>query len=100
MRGGRERARERGDQTQTVVAGEGGACSLPEVGGGCFQYPSHWVVRIRQLKSDKMRLLRKQDAVNERSLGEKVERLLEKKVKVGIGAYFQRDAAGDGLAVR
>ena len=33
--GERERARagERGDQAQTVVAGEGGACSLPEVGG-------------------------------------------------------------------
>jgi len=27
-----ERARERGDQAHTVVAGEGGACSLPEVG--------------------------------------------------------------------
>ena len=32
--GERESEKETGDQTQTVVAGEGGACSLPEVGGG------------------------------------------------------------------
>ena len=30
---GGERARERGVQAQRVVAGEGGACRLPEVGG-------------------------------------------------------------------
>ena len=29
-----EKTRERSDQAQTLVAGEGEACSLPEVGGG------------------------------------------------------------------
>ena len=29
-----EGKREKGVQSQTVVAGDGGACSLPEVGGG------------------------------------------------------------------